>query len=204
MKKRSCFIVAAMLGIFSTASFASIQSFWAYGSSDSASEAKYLHGNGNKASTKSISINYEIENSWTVNSASLWIKAVDDFKNGGPCSGSRCIDGRRKGRDASELAHVSNIEGSKGNYASVEINGEQWYQLLDVTSFLMGNSDNTFTALIKASKGRDFWFKNAKLVIDYSIKEEQIPAVPVPSAIWLFGSALLGLMGFRRNTREVA
>jgi len=45
----------------------------------------------------------------------------------------------------------------------------------------------------------DFWYKNAKIVVDYSLK-----AVPVPAAVWLFGSALLGLTGLKRKSVKLA
>jgi hypothetical protein len=193
MKKLYCCIAAMLLGLFSSVSLASIQSFWAYGSSDDASNPKYIESIGNKSSTQNISIDYKLESNWTINSAQLWLRAVDDFK-GGHCSGNKCKDGKTGGRDRSEKAQISGIEG-QNNWASAEINGYTWYNLLDVKSFLLGDKDNTFSALLSASRGSDFWFKNAKLVIDYDIK-----AVPIPSAIWLFGSALLGLTGLKRKS----
>jgi hypothetical protein len=196
MKKRCYFIAVMLLGFFSSASFASIQSFWSYGSSDSASNSKHV---GGKTGSTNISIDYKIESNWSVKSATLWIKAVDDFK-GGSCSGRNCKDGNYAGRDSKERANISNIEG-KGNRSSVEIGGEKWYNLLDVTSFLSKDTNKMFSAVLKTSKGSDFWFKNAKLVIDYDINDNTTPpaAVPLPSAVWLFGSVLLGLAGFKRK-----
>jgi hypothetical protein len=201
MKKQYYFLTALMLGVFSSASLASIQNFWAYGSSDDANKSKYIKSFGNGSITKNISIGYKIEDNWTINSVHLWIKAVDDF-NGKGCSGKRCRDGGSRGRDSSELARISNIEGQKGLFATKEINGNTWYDLLDVTSFLLNDTNGKFTALLKASRHDDFLFKNAKLVFDYTVisapstlNSEPAPLapVPIPSAIWLFGSALLGL-----------
>ena len=193
MKKLYCCMAAMLLGFFSSVSVASIQSFWAYGSSDADSNGKYIESIGKKVETQNISIDYKLESNWTIKSAQLWLRAVDDFK-GGHCSGNKCRDGKTGGRDRSEKAQISSIEGQGGNWASAEINGYTWYNLLDVTAFLLNDTNNSFSALLKASRGGDFWFKNAKLVIDYDIK-----AVPVPSAVWLFGSALLGLTGLKRK-----
>jgi hypothetical protein len=201
MKKLYYCIAAMLLGLFSSVSLASVQSFWAYGSSDDASNSKYVESIGNKSSTQNISIDYKLESNWTINSAQLWLRAVDDFK-GGHCSGNKCRDGRTGGRDRSEKAQISNIEGQNGKWASTEINGYTWYNLLDVTTFLLDDTNKSFSALLEASQGGDFWYKNAKLVIDYSIKGDPVPpaAVPIPSAIWLFGSALLGLTGLKRKS----
>jgi hypothetical protein len=203
MKKLHCCIAAMLLGLFSSVSLASIQSFWAYGSNDDASNAKYIESIGNKAETQNITIDYKLESNWTINSAQLWLRAVDDFR-GGHCTGNQCRDSKAKagGRDRSEKAQISSIEGQGGNWTSTEINGYAWYNLLDVTAFLLNDSNKSFSALLKASQGGDFWYKNAKLVIDYNVKGDPVPpaAVPIPSAIWLFGSALLGLTGLRRKS----
>jgi hypothetical protein len=201
MKKQCYFIAAMLLGLFSSASSASILSFWAYGSSDSASKSKYTETIGYNKPRQNISIDYNIDKSnWTINSAQLWIKAVDDF--GG-------------GKDRREKARIFKIEGKKGKFASKEINGNKWYNLLDVTSFLLSDTNSTFSALLKSSRGRGFLLKNAKLVIDYDIKSASNPldipgsplpisppaAVPVPAAVWLFGSAMLGLIGLTRKPK---
>ncbi len=41
------------------------------------------------------------------------------------------------------------------------------------------------------SVGQDSWFK-----VDYSLELKTGPAVPIPGAIWLLGSGLIGLAGF--------
>jgi hypothetical protein len=200
MKKQLYFFIAAlMLGLFSSISSAAMQSFWAYGSSDEASDAKYIQNIRKNVETKSISIDYKIESNWTINSAQLWLRAVDDFKSG-HCSGDDCRDVRnggknRGGKDGMEKAKISKIEGQKGHWASMEIDDYTWYNLMDVKTYLLADTDNVFSAVLKASRGADFWFKNAKLVIDYDIK-----AVPLPSAIWLFGSVLLGMTGLKRKS----
>jgi hypothetical protein len=206
MKTQFYFLAAIMLALFSSTSMASIQNFWAYGSSDDANKSKYIESIGNESATKNISIDYKIEDNWTINSAHLWIKAVDDFK-GKACSGQQCGDGKSRGRDSSESARITNIEGQKSSFASKEINGNAWYDLLDVTSFLLNDTNSKFTALLKASRNGDFLFKNAKLVIDYTVNsaptlnvDPALAPVPIPSAIWLFGSTLLGLGLMKRKS----
>ena len=194
MKKQCYFFIAAvMLGLFSSVSLAAMQSFWAYGSDDDANSPQYIESIGKKTETKEISIDYKLESNWTINSAQLWLRAVDDYR-GGHCAGDNCKDGKKGGLDRSEKAKISSIEGEDRHWASVEINGYDWYNLLDVKEILLGDADNTFSALLKASRRGDFWFKNAKLVIDYDLK-----AVPLPAAVWLFGSALIGLVGLKRK-----
>jgi hypothetical protein len=202
MKKQFFFIVTIMLGLFSSMSIASVKNFWAYGSNDGHNQNNFLSNIGNRTDTKNISINYNIKSDWTINSAKLWIKAMDDY-NGGGCKGIQCNDDRSRGKDLSEKAQVTNIEGRKSNFASKEINAGKWYQMIDITSWLLHDKNNKFTTQIKASRGGDFWFYNAKLVIDYDINTS-LPApapaeVPVPAAIWLFGSALLGMAGLKRK-----
>lgn len=201
MKKQYCFIAAMMLGFFSSASSAATQSFYAYGSNDNAMNPTFL----SQGSTKNFSINYSLSmgSNLTITSAALWLRAVDDY-NGGHCSGTTCIDSNSWGRDPSEKALVTTIENNTnqtGFNSPLEINNFGWYELkfnnnIDLTKILLTNigNDSKFTATIKASLG-DFWYKNAKLVVNYDLKP-----IPVPAAIWLFGPALLGLTGMRRKT----
>jgi hypothetical protein len=203
MKKQLIIITAIMLTLFSSVSFASLQNFWAYGSSNGYNKNNYISNIGKKSDIKNISIHYSVSSDWTINSAKLWIKAMDDYKGGG-CKGNQCSDRPSRGTDGSEKAQITNIEGRKGNFTSKEINGSKWYELIDVTSWLMNDKNNKFTASLKSSRGSDFWFYNAKLEIDYDIKTAGIDpapaAVPVPAAIWLFGSALFGFAGLKRKS----
>lgn len=202
MKKQYYVIATMLLGIFSSVSSAATQSFWATTvQSDTAWAPKFLIGD----STKTFYINYNLGSNWTINSAKLWLLAVDDYR-GNHCSvqggtSSRCNDDSNPWtyQDPSEKALITKIEGVSGNYAApLEIDSFKWYDLnINVASYL-SNTDGNFSAVVKAGLG-DFWYKNAKIVIDYDIK-----AVPVPAAIWLFGSALLGLIGGMRRKPIVA
>lgn len=194
--------MALVLSCFASASMAATASFWATPTqSDSAMAPAFL----SQGSSKSIYINYTIGSNWIVNSASLWLRAVDDY-NYNHCSSPdqnsyKCNDDNKSwtAQDPSEQAQATVIEGTYGPYGSpVEINNFKWYDLnINVASYL-SNADGVFSAKIKAVCG-DFWYKNAKIVIDYDLKP-----VPVPAAIWLFGSALLGLTGMKRKSVKPA
>jgi hypothetical protein len=196
--KKSCFLVALLLSFFASASMAATQSFWATSTqSDSAMDPTFL----TEGKSKSFTINYTLGSNWIINSAKLWLRAVDDYQ-GNHCSApnqnsTNCNDDNKPWtpQDPSEQARIAVIEGIVGSYGTpVEINNFKWYDLnINVASYL-SNADKKFSATIKAVCG-DFWYKNAKIVIDYDLKP-----VPVPAAIWLFGSALLGLTGMRRKS----
>lgn len=216
MKKQYYVIVAIMLMFYSLGSFASIQTYWAYGSSDKArfKKPRYVHNIYNSRKQKKVSIPYKIDSNWTVNSASLWLKLVDDFK-GVPCSRrlKNCGDRTTNNRDSRERIRITNIEGRRNRWAEKEVNSQQWTEMLDVTTFLINDTNNLFNARLRATRGKDYWYRNAKLVVDYDIKAATTPTtgggpvvdfgppvvVPLPPAIWLFGSALLGLFGLKRK-----
>jgi hypothetical protein len=214
VKKQYYFMAAIMLVLYSAVSFASVQTFWAYGSSDNDSfeKARYVNNINSSRKSKNIAIAYKIEDDWTINSAKLWVRAVDDFK-GSLCKRKNCKDGTIKGRDRKERNRIANIEGRRGRWGSREITRDQWYEFRDVTAFLINDPNNIFNAKLKATRGRDLWYRNAKLVIDYDIMTvaspspstvippvgQGSPVVPIPSAVWLFGSALLSVFGFKRK-----
>lgn len=185
MQKYYSILAVILLTIVSSASFAGTKNFWAVGSDDDAFDAKLLNGK----EPKSVSIAYALDSNWKDISAKLWLKASDDTFGLRHCQGGECKDGSGWGQDGSEKAIV-NIAGQSGSLTSPEIGNYGWYQFdTDIASYLIGK-DN-FVAEIKAALGEDFYFKNAKLVVDYT--------VPVPAAIWLFGSAFLGLACFKRK-----
>ncbi len=192
MQKYFSILAVILLSIVSTVSFAATQSFWAYGSNDDAYKAKFLNSTGSEEVIKNISIAYALGNNWRNITAKLWLRAVDDSFNESHCMGYSCADGTGFGKDASEQAEITKIEGRAGLFSSTEINAYGWYDLnLDVTSYLLADKDSVFTAKLKAALSTDFYFKNAKLVVDYN--------VPIPAAAWLFGSALLGLACLKRK-----
>lgn len=188
-------MAAVLLSIFSTVGFAATQSFWAIGNSDAASQGKFLRTGDSHKIEKAVSIAYELGSNWTNISAKLWLKAVDDSFAKSHCTKFSCDDSNGVGQDGAEQAVITKIEDTSGSFSATEINAFGWYDLgLDVTKYLLSDIDNLFTANVGASKRSDFFFKNAKLVIDYDLK-----SVPVPAAVWLFVPALIGLMGVKRK-----
>ena len=195
MKNHLLFFGAVLLSIFSSVSLSATQSFWAFGN-DNAHQPKYLSSIGKGTGAKNFSIAYVLGSNWTNISAKLWLKAVDDSFNSTHCTKASCVDGTGRGQDASEQAEISKIEGTSGLFSKTEIDAYGWYDLgLDVTSYLLKDIDGKFNASVRASSLGDFYYKNAKLVIDYSI------ATPIPATVWLFVPALLGMMGLKRKAK---
>lgn len=205
MKKKYFYIAAILMTVFASTGTAATASFWATKTqSDFAWDPEKL----NQGDTKEFEIKYGDISKWNIHSAKLWLLAVDDYtvKSGHNfvsthCSAQgstsvNCNDNNTSGRDAQEFARLTWIEGGKSHsYGSpVEIGNFKWYDLnINVANYL-SSKDKEFEATIKAVSG-DFFYKNAKIVVDYDVK-----AVPVPAAAWLFGSALLGLIGKKRKT----
>ncbi len=210
MNKKHYLLSALLLMLFSSASMASTITFYSRGTSDSVNESRKLQlkNYGSGPARKKISIPYQLDSSWRINSATLWVRALDDFK-GKRCKRHQCLDRRIGGKDLSDKFRLLRVENSKVKVKSASVKAYQWYRLLDVTSYLLSDTNNKLTATIKARRDQDFWYKSAKLVIDYDVIATAPPVVPpvdpgapvpVPSAIWLFGSALLGLSGFKRKS----
>lgn len=213
MKLSFGLIAILVSSLFATSGMAATASFYAttidrWGNQkDAAMAPDFMY----KDETKNISINYTLGSNWVINSAYLWLRAVDDytFKNkyghlvSDHCAApgandiSKCSDDNNSNtiQDPYEQAQVLKIEKDLfSNGPSVEINNFEWYKLnINVASYL-SNTDKVFNATIKAIGG-DFWYKNSKIVVNYSLKP-----VPVPAAVWLFGSALLGLIGKKRKS----
>jgi hypothetical protein len=66
-----------------------------------------------------------------------------------------------------------------------------------ITTAQGGNQAN----LARVYKGVDFTLSNTGVL---SSASAEVPQVPVPAAVWLLGSALVGLTGIRRRKLEVA
>ena len=97
-------------------------------------------------------------------------------------------DGKR-----GEQATIS-IEGSLFTANAIETSGQGGYVNLDLLSLggpVLGN-----TILFTANPDSQFWDDHNN---DYAFAGMQVSAVPVPAAMWLFGTALLGLAGFGRK-----
>jgi hypothetical protein len=150
-------------------------------------------------STKNISISYDLTD-MIVDSAQLWIKAMDDT--------FLTTDGSMPLifswiKDPSEQAAITSVESTIIPTVWTEIDGYGWYIGLDVTSFIDSTHTSPLTALlsVKNAGSKDFFFKNAKLDVNYHTAPCP-PPVPLPAAAWLFGSALLGFVSLS-NRRKV-
>lgn len=202
MKKHS-FLLTVLLIILSSATSAATIDFYASYKNDGLTPKDSPTLVGGKQ--QSFSIAYTLGSNWVINSAKLWIKAVDDFK-GGHCKGGSCKDGNKWGLDPAEYAKVTQLEGISVNSQKTAINGYGWYDMkIDVSSFLLdGILNGKLAAVGNSFKQKclapDFWYKNAKLVIDYDLKPDDLKPVPVPAAIWLFAPALFGLTGLKRKS----
>ncbi|WAK02475.1 VPLPA-CTERM sorting domain-containing protein [Methylobacter sp. YRD-M1] len=137
------------------------------------------------AINKEVSIDYTLGSDWTINSAKFWVKAADDSSS-----------------DASETAQITKIENNSGIFGETVISGDGWYFGLDIMDYLLSPYTNPFTATISALPFSDFIYKNAKIEIDYTVNPPS--QVPVPAAVWLFGSGLVGLLGFNRKRAQSA
>jgi len=67
------------------------------------------------------------------------------------------------------------------------------YASLYNRSSLLGDTDEVFSTFFNTGEGGD----PSKQYLKWTASE--VPAVPLPAAVWLFGPALLGFMGFRRK-----
>ncbi len=68
-------------------------------------------------------------------------------------------------------------------------------EVLTITSLTSLNNSGTLSMTLEAVFG-DFYFDQATLNADAA------PEVPVPAAVWLFGSGLIGLAGVARAKRK--
>ena len=80
---------------------------------------------------------------------------------------------------------------------------------IDVSPFLLGllgNSQHAGFIVEAAAEGFDFLIASLthKSSLPASDLNGNLSAVPIPGAVWLFGSALLGLYGFGRRRKSLA
>ncbi|MEQ1484712.1 VPLPA-CTERM sorting domain-containing protein [Methyloglobulus sp.] len=233
MNKLSYFLSVLILGLFSSVSLAATVSFYGskFTSGPNIGSPKDNPTYVTDSTVKNFSIDYSSLDlsKYKITSAFLKLKAVDDNGPWDHCT-PFCTDGVN-GNDTAEKAIVKVIESSGTTQAATVINAYGWYDLgLNVSAFLAdgilngtvlagwadGTTPPTTTSVWKCSKGGghhghcgwvsvpstekpDLWYKNIELVVDYELKP-----VPVPAAVWLFGSALLGLTGMKRKPTATA
>jgi hypothetical protein len=138
----------------------------------------------------------------------------DTFDNGDiyECSPPNCPDGQHIGIDVNGskisdvLTNVADLRGAS-RFAWIEYDGGR--EVLEV--FLSDTNTKPTTPLLTKEElnlagivGSEafFGFTAATGFDNHDIEEWRLTVVPIPAAVWLFGSALagLGLIGWRRST----
>ena len=123
----------------------------------------------------------------------------------GPCSGADCTD--------SDMGHLFYTELSGTSGSSILDSGDSDLSLFSNIQISLGAGDATYwTSTTNASNTARAWnfsfangdqshnFKvNAGFV--WAVRAGDVAAVPIPAAVWLFGSGLLGLIGVARRKR---
>lgn len=90
-----------------------------------------------------------------------------------------------------------NIDGVMHLVDAIESSGEGGYASLDFLA--MGGPILGTSILFTANPSSAFWDDSNN---DYAFAGVEVSAVPVPAAVWLFGSALVGLLGFKRRRKS--
>ena len=147
-------------------------------------------------------MNWTTANQWAadlvVGGNENWrLPSAFNFDSSGPCSGFNCTDselgslfynvlGGIAGRPINQI-HNSNYE----LFSNVMFNNNSHYWTAT------GNADNTSWAwVIDMSSGEvDRFNVKTDLNLAWAVQSGDVSAVPVPAALWLFGSGLLGLVG---------
>jgi len=90
-----------------------------------------------------------------------------------------------------------------GNFSS--LSGPGVVGTLTFQAIATGNSTLTMAVTTEALKGGDFISNNtfAAQTVNFGSSTVNVSSVPVPAAVWLFGSGLLGLAGAATKRRAV-
>ena len=105
--------------------------------------------------------------------------------------------------DAQNFTEVFTADSDGNSVADTVANGiNQSAESLVITALLASELD-TFDTVIASILSRDLQFgltiKVGKGSADKYLNAVPVNAVPLPAAAWLFGSALLGFVGFKRR-----
>ena len=100
-------------------------------------------------------------------------------------------DGRR-----GEQATVD-IDGNIETIGAGQTSGQGGYANLDLLA--LGGPVLGKTIRFSANPDSDFWDDHDN---DYAFAGVEVSAVPVPAAVWLFGTALIGLLGFSKPKKS--
>jgi len=145
-------------------------------------------------------MNWQDANSWA---ADLTVDGVDGWRlpDSGTCIGYNCTDSEMGNLFYNVLGNTSGGSiHNKGPFnfnlyqASNPNNSRYWTAtqhediLTNAWSFSMGLGE-------QSPSGQSFGFRA------WAVQSGDVSAVPVPAALWLFGSGLIGLAGFARRKR---
>ena len=113
-------------------------------------------------------------------------------KNNGGGDGNYHARSQRN-RVFGQIAADAELTGASSAFSTTVFNlGSEW--LNEINGGLM-------VRILIDTENTDGWFG---VSLDYSeLTLRDVPAVPVPAAVWLFGTALLGLAGFSRRKKKV-
>jgi len=90
------------------------------------------------------------------------------------------------------------IGGATYNVAASESSGQGGHENLDLLA--LGGPVIGTTIFFSANSSPIFWDDTTN---DYALAGVEVSAIPIPAAVWLFGTALIGLFGFSKRRKTV-
>ena len=97
-----------------------------------------------------------------------------------------------------ELAHLYNVEGVSSDNPGPFVNGQHdWYW--SGTEYNYPGADDAW--LFVMYNGSQAWIIKDFNFYAWPVRPGQVSTIPIPPAVWLLGSGLIGLIGFRRKFR---
>ena len=161
--------------------------------------------------TQAAIVNYSLENIFSTDGQQLtgtfqWSYIEGDFENGVGTFTELFIPGH--GSDIDALNITFDI-GSSIEFSLAAPNHNQGNEGVDVTLFLLSPLTPTSGSLIDTTRSK--WAIGGGLngsdtsgtFVSGSIVPAPISSVPLPAAVWLFGSGILGLIYTSRHKRNI-